>query len=76
MYSGKVIKSCRTARGLSMRELSRRSGISAAQISCLERGKYEPHFITFRRLMEAMDYSLVLKDKKRPFRSEGIGDRK
>jgi transcriptional regulator with XRE-family HTH domain len=74
MDFGRYLKELRIRRGLSMRELSRRSGVSQAYISQLEKGKrgtpkpevifsLYPHLdISYSKLMNAAGY--LVKDEE------------
>lgn len=52
--TGKQIQKERKARGLSIRELARLSGVSASAISYLERGVYAARGKTLRALLGAL----------------------
>lgn len=49
------ISRARKARGLSMRELARLSGVSVATIHNLEAGKSRPYGRTLRKILKALE---------------------
>jgi len=54
------LKQIREERGLSMRDLAARSGLSANAISTIERGKVSPSVSTLYKLAEALGISVTL----------------
>lgn len=56
--TGNQIRTTRTARGISVRELARRAGISPSLVSQVERGLTEPSISSLRRIAEALDVSI------------------
>jgi transcriptional regulator with XRE-family HTH domain len=52
--TGKQLQRERKARGLSIRELAKLSGVSASAISYLERGTYSARGATLRKLLGAL----------------------
>jgi transcriptional regulator with XRE-family HTH domain len=58
---GATLKAHRKAAGLSMRELSRRAGISTAYISSLEQGTRNPTIDTLEALFGAMGQRLGIR---------------
>ena len=63
MTTAEIIKTARTRRGLSMKQLSEKSGISVQSIWNIEKEKTNPTMDTMLTLMRAMDYELVFKPK-------------
>ena len=63
MTTAEIIKTARTRRGLSMKQLSEKSEISKQSIWNIEKGKVSPTMDTMLTLMRAMDYELVFKPK-------------
>jgi transcriptional regulator with XRE-family HTH domain len=56
---GKALQKARLAAGLSLRELEKRSGMAASQISQIETGRRaDPGFSTVLRLAKALEASL------------------
>lgn len=53
------LKSCRIAKGYSVRDLAARSGIDASNISLLENLKRSPHGKTVRTLAEALEVDVT-----------------
>jgi transcriptional regulator with XRE-family HTH domain len=74
---GAVLRARRLARGLSLRELSTRTGVSNAYLSELERGLHEPSVSVLLAVASAVDSSLaeilvhagVLDDGEGPYAS-------
>lgn len=60
--AGESIRECRRKRNLTMRDLSRMSGISASQINNIEKGKNNPTIATYIRLLNSMDYGFDIID--------------
>ena len=59
MQIGKELQKARLAVGLSLRELEKRSGMSASQISQIETGRRaDPGFSTVLRLAKALEVSM------------------
>lgn len=56
-----ALKKARKQAGLTQVELSKRSGISQADISRLENGTGNPSVLLLRRLADAMDMTLSIK---------------
>jgi transcriptional regulator with XRE-family HTH domain len=48
-------REARASRALTKNELSQRSGVSRRTITQVESGAYLPNFLTFRRLLIALD---------------------
>jgi transcriptional regulator with XRE-family HTH domain len=64
---GEKIRAARTRLGIGQRELSRRSGVSAASLSEIERGLRDPRYATLDRIATALDVevsSLVAKPRR------------
>jgi len=56
---GQVMKQMREARGISIRELSRLSGLSANALSMIERGRTSPSVSTLYRLTDALNVPIT-----------------
>jgi transcriptional regulator with XRE-family HTH domain len=57
---GALLRAQRQAKGLSLRELATRTGISNAYLSELERGRHEPSLSVLRAIASALDTPLGL----------------
>lgn len=55
---GTNVRDARVERGLSYRELSRRSGVAISCIYTTETGKTEPTYRTLRKIAEALEVPL------------------
>jgi transcriptional regulator with XRE-family HTH domain len=55
---GALLRAERLARGLSLRELAARTGVSNAYLSELERGRHEPSLSILRAIASALDAPL------------------
>lgn len=55
---GALLRAERLARGLSLRELSARTGVSNAHLSGIERGLHEPSLSVLRAIASALDRPL------------------
>ena len=62
MIAGEIIRMCRKKRNLTMRTLESRSGITAAQINNIEKGKNNPTIGTYLKLLNAMDFDIEIID--------------
>lgn len=60
---GDSIKALRTERGLTIRELANRTGLSAAAISRWESGQRVPSVDSFNRVVTALDAELTVISK-------------
>ena len=58
-HVGLLLKQLREERGISMRELSRRSGLSANALSMIERGLTSPSVSTLYRLTDALNVPIT-----------------
>ncbi len=56
---GRKVRSIRESRGMSLRELARRTGMAPANASKLETGKHEPKLETLERVASALGTSLA-----------------
>lgn len=63
---GESVRKAREAKGISMRQLAERTGISANNISNIEKGKQNVRCTTIERLATGlgMEARLILKEKK------------
>jgi transcriptional regulator with XRE-family HTH domain len=55
---GALLRAQRLAKGLSLRELATRTGVSNAYLSELERGRHEPSLSVLRAIASALDTPL------------------
>lgn len=62
--AGKIIRTCRNAKGLSKTDLSRLTGVPVASIYHYEQGVYEPKYSTFIALITALGYELAIRPKE------------
>ena len=59
VYVGQLLRQLRDERGISIRELSRLSGLSANALSMIERGRTSPSVSTLYRLTDALNVSIT-----------------
>jgi len=59
VYVGQLIRQLREERGVSIRELSRKSGLSANALSMIERGLTSPSVSTLYRLTDALNVPIT-----------------
>lgn len=65
---GSLLKTRRIDMGLSIRELSAKSGVAAGTISQIETGKTSPNLVSVYSLCETLNFpisALFLEDKQR-----------
>ena len=62
MITGELIRLCRKKRKLTLRELGKRSGVTAQMISNIEHGRSEPKVSTFLKILNAMDFDIEVLD--------------
>ena len=55
---GELIRTQRSAAGLSLRDLAERTGVSNAYLSQIERGLHEPSLSVLRSIADALDVPL------------------
>lgn len=60
---GKMIAEIRNKKGFSVRELGERSGVSYVNIGKIERGAYNVSVDILRKICDALDVEIVLKEK-------------
>lgn len=65
MNTGKIIQKCRWSRGLSQDKLSDKSGVPRQTISSVEIQHHSTSVAIFVKLLNAMDYDLVVIDRKK-----------
>ncbi len=68
---GLLLKQWRERRGLSLRQLGERSGVSYVTVSLIERGKHDPRLSTLERLARALGtsvHALLPRTQRRPTR--------
>lgn len=58
-YNGKVIRQCRSAKGISQEELGFMTNIDASSIGKLERNEASPTVTTLARIAAALDFPLA-----------------
>ena len=63
MNTAEIVKTARLRKGLSMKQLSEKSVLSAQGIWNIENAKSSPTMDTMLALMNAMDYDIVFKPK-------------
>jgi transcriptional regulator with XRE-family HTH domain len=68
MQPGAVVRQHREQLGLSQRSLARRSGLTQAAISRIERGQSSPNWETVGALLLAMGYEPDLRARRLPGR--------
>lgn len=56
--AGERLKQLRVSRGLSIRELARRCGISHVSISLIERGRHSPSISSLKAVLDALETTL------------------
>jgi len=59
VYVGQLLRQLREERGISIRELSRLSGLSANALSMIERGRTSPSVSTLYRLTDALNVPIT-----------------
>jgi len=59
VYVGQLLRQLREERGISIRELGRRSGLSANALSMIERGHTSPSVSTLYRLTDALNVPIT-----------------
>lgn len=59
---GEIVRLCRKKRRITMRELEQLSGVTAKQISNIERGKNNPTIGTYLKLLSAMEFDIEIVD--------------
>lgn len=57
--TGEALRELRRARGVSLRELARRSGCSPSFISQIEQGKTSPSLVSAKRICRALDLTVA-----------------
>ncbi|WP_440851353.1 cupin domain-containing protein [Salinisphaera sp. SWV1] len=58
LAAGERLKQLRRSRGLSIREVARRSGISHVSISLIERGRHSPSISLLKSVLDALETTL------------------
>jgi transcriptional regulator with XRE-family HTH domain len=59
VYVGQMLRQLREERGISIRELGRKSGLSANALSSIERGLSSPSVNTLYRLTNALQVPII-----------------
>jgi len=54
---GKKLKALREEKGLSLREVARRSGLSPANVSLIENGRANPTLASVRKILQVLGYT-------------------
>ena len=79
VHVGQMLRKLREERGISIRELSRRSGLSANALSMIERGLTSPSVSTLYRLTDALNVPITaifgLELEQQPIVFRSISDR-
>jgi transcriptional regulator with XRE-family HTH domain len=57
---GALIRESRRAKGLKLRDVARRSGVSESAISKYEKGTRIPNYESLRKILDALDIDIVL----------------
>lgn len=70
---GEVIRGLRQARGLSLRDLSKRSGLSVSFLSLVERGLSSPALTSLSSLAKALDTGIAAFFEQQPGGDVGTG---
>ena len=65
------LQTLRRRRGLSIRSLGERAGVTAAMISCIERGKNSPSLATLQKILAALGMDLASFFGGRPAPQDG-----
>ena len=60
-----IIRECRRFRQLTQRQLADRSGVSRQTIWNVERDNNNTMLFTFEKLLEAMGFELVIREKRK-----------
>lgn len=60
MDAGRLLRTARLRKGLTQRELARRSGVPQPMVSLIERGLQDPRHATLVRLLRACDQDIDL----------------
>ena len=79
VHVGQMLRQLREERSISIRELSRRSGLSANGLSMIERGLTSPSVSTLYRLTDALNVPITaifgLEQEQQPIVFRSISDR-
>lgn len=63
-YVAKIVEKERKEQGLSMNELSKRSGVPYSTLAQIEKGKCIPQIITYEKILDALGYELILMKRQ------------
>lgn len=63
-YVAKIVEDFRKEQGLSMNELSKRSGVPYSTLAQIEKGKCVPQIVTYEKIMDALGYEMILMKKQ------------
>lgn len=63
-YVAKIVEDLRKEQGLSMNELSKRSGVPYSTLAQIEKGKCIPQIITYEKILDALGYELILMKRQ------------
>ena len=58
---GEELRALRQVRGLSQKDLAEAVGISAAQVSQMETGRYHPSLVMLNRMLDVLDAHIVFE---------------
>lgn len=57
---GELIREKRKAKGMTLGEVSKKSGIATGYLSRLERGEHDPSFSTLKKIADALEFDVSL----------------
>jgi predicted transcriptional regulator len=63
MKANTLVRTARRRKGLTQRELARRTGIPQPMISSIERGVQDPRYSTLQRILEAVDQEIDVVER-------------
>ena len=63
MKANTLVRTARRRKGLTQRELARRTGISQPMISSIERGLQDPRYSTVERILGATDQEIEVVER-------------
>jgi transcriptional regulator with XRE-family HTH domain len=63
MNANTLVRTARRRKGLTQRELARRTGIPQPMISSIERGLQDPRFSTLKKILQAVDQEIDVIDR-------------
>lgn len=63
--AGNILRECRKHRGVTQRDLAKRSGVPTSTICNIEGGKVNPRYDTLELLLNSIGYELAARTKQR-----------